>query len=279
LRAPVCFKQNTKSKRERSIPGERTDEVTADMQKSLVLIIANESPLRDALETGLLRSGCSVITAHSIELAVQRAVVYLPKVVVVVADVNGEESSAICSRIRSRMDAANTPVFVMAPDAEDVESVSDQGESHGRLVDLTRFTQGLAALASSTNESQMTASHVHVQGLHMDRDAFRVSLLGRELQLTLTEFNILWRLARSGGAVLTRQKLCDECSDDDADRQCRSVDVHIRSLRKKLDDHASLIETVRGVGYRINDRSDSADPASADGQARARDVASATSGS
>ncbi len=247
------------------------------MQKSLILIIASESPLRDALENGLMRSGCGVITADSVELAAQRAAVYLPEVVVVSADVAGVDSESICSGIRSRVDSANMPVFVMAPDAEDVESVSDLRTTHGRLVDLTLFTQGLAALASSTNESQMTASHVHVQGLHMDRDAFRVSLLGRELQLTLTEFNILWRLARSGGTVLTRQKLCDECADDDADRRCRSVDVHIRSLRKKLDDHAWLIETVRGVGYRLNDRTSTLDDEN-DSQARVRNVASAASG-
>lgn len=226
------------------------------MQKSLILIVAKESPLRDALESGLQRSGCSVITAHSAALAVQRAVVYIPEVVVVSADIAGADSASICSRIRSRIDSSSTPVFVMAPDAENVESVTDLDSTHGRLVDLTRFTQGLAALASSTNESQMTASHVHVQGLHLDREAFRTSILGRELQLTLTEFNILWRLARSGGAVLTRQKLCDECADDEDGRQCRSVDVHVRSLRRKLDDHAWLIETVRGVGYRINDRTD-----------------------
>ena len=252
------------------------DEVTAAMQKSLVLIIANESPLRDALEAGLQRSGCSVITAHSAELAVQRATVYLPEVVVVGADMDDAEGTSICDQIRSRIDSSNTPVFVMAPDAEDVETVADLGAAHGRLVDLTRFTQGLAALATSTNESQMTSSHVHVQGLHMDRDAFRVSLSGQELQLTLTEFNILWRLARSGGAVLTRQKLCDECSDGDERSQCRSVDVHIRSLRKKLDDHAWLIETVRGVGYRINDRATSDNDEAEAGQTRG--VASAASG-
>jgi DNA-binding response OmpR family regulator len=224
------------------------------MQKSLILIVASESPLRDALEDGLMRSGCGVITADSAELAAQRAAVYLPEVVVVSADIAGVDSESICSRIRSRIDPADTPVFVMAPDAEDVGSVSDLRTTHRRLVDLTLFTQGLSALASSTNESQMTASHVHVQGLHMDRDAFRVSLLGRELQLTLTEFNILWRLARSGGVVLTRQKLSDESGDDD-DHRCRSIDVHIRSLRKKLGSFAWLIETVRGVGYRLNDRS------------------------
>lgn len=252
------------------------DEVTAAMQKSLVLIIANESPLRDALETGLQRSGCSVITAQSAELAVQRATVYLPEVVVVGADIGNADGTTICDQIRSRIDSSNTPVFVMAPDAEDVEAVADLGTAHGRLVDLARFTQGLAALATSTNESQMTSSHVHVQGLHMDRDAFRVSLPGQELQLTLTEFNILWRLARSGGAVLSRQKLCDECADDEEGRQCRSVDVHIRSLRKKLDDHAWLIETVRGVGYRINDRTNT-DSREAD-DSQAADVASAVPG-
>ena len=247
------------------------------MQKSLILIIAEESPLLDALESGLQRAGCGVITAHSVELAVQRAAVYLPEVIVVGADVAGDERAALCNQIASRIESANAPVFVLAPDADDVEAIADLRSAHGRLVDLNRFTQGLAALASSTNERQMTASHVHVQGLHMDLEAFRASVAGRELQLTLTEFNILWRLARSGGAVLTRQKLCDECADDDDDdRQCRSVDVHVRSLRKKLDDHAWLIETVRGVGYRISDRPSREVPAGSNGYLR--DVSSTASG-
>ncbi len=139
------------------------------MQKSLVLIIANESPLRDALETGLLRSGCSVITAHSTELAVQRAVVYLPEVVVVGADVNGEEISTICSRIRSGMDAANTSCLCDGTRCRSVESYRTLVSLHGWLVDLTRFTQGLAALASSTNESQMTASRVHAGSAYGSR--------------------------------------------------------------------------------------------------------------
>ena len=240
------------------------------MQKSLVLIIAQEGPICDALEIGLQRSGCSVITAHSPDIAVQRAVVYVPEVVVVSHDIG--DSAAICEQIRSRIEESNLPVFVMAPEAEDVVAVSDPESAQGRLVDLARFTQGLAALACSTNESQMTASHVHVQGLHMNREAFRASMVGSELHLTLTEFNILWRLARSGGSVLSRQKLCDECADDDEDRRCRSVDVHIRSLRKKLGDHAWLIETVRGVGYRINDQAD------ADGLTQMHDEASAASG-
>ncbi|MHC4876446.1 MAG: winged helix-turn-helix transcriptional regulator [Planctomycetota bacterium] len=242
------------------------------MQKSLVLLVADSTPTRDALEIGLQRAGCSVITAESAEIAVQRAVVYLPEVVVITPDFSDGAEISICTEILSRINSSNSPVFVMAPDADDVESATQARESPRRLVDLNRFTQGLAALASSTNESQMTASHVHVQGLHMDREAFRASVSGRELQLTLTEFNILWRLARSGGSVLARRKLCDDCADDAEGVRCRSVDVHVRSLRKKLGDHAWLIETVRGVGYRINDRAD------VDRPVHERDVASAASG-
>ena len=72
-----------------------------------------------------------------------------------------------------------------------------------------------------------------------------------ELQLTATEFRLLWTLARQPGRTYSRNELMDSSRGEDANALERTIDVHIRSLRRKLGTQADIIETVRGVGYRL----------------------------
>ncbi|HSG70965.1 MAG TPA: winged helix-turn-helix domain-containing protein, partial [Planctomycetaceae bacterium] len=74
---------------------------------------------------------------------------------------------------------------------------------------------------------------------------------GKELQLTPTEFQILWTLVRQPGRPFSRNELLDRCRGQDANALERTIDVHIRSLRSKLGQLSKLIETVRGIGYRF----------------------------
>ncbi|MCK4417963.1 MAG: winged helix-turn-helix transcriptional regulator, partial [Candidatus Latescibacteria bacterium] len=78
-----------------------------------------------------------------------------------------------------------------------------------------------------------------------------VTVEGSPISLTSTEFNLLRFLAQHRGKVFTRNQLLDNVWEDETFVIDRTVDVHIRSLRKKLDTGADLIETVRGVGYRL----------------------------
>ena len=76
---------------------------------------------------------------------------------------------------------------------------------------------------------------------------------GRLVELTLKEFEVLKYLVENKGIVLTRDQLLGHVWGYDFDGETRTVDVHIRSLRQKLGDAWALIETVRGVGYRIGE--------------------------
>jgi two-component system phosphate regulon response regulator PhoB len=78
--------------------------------------------------------------------------------------------------------------------------------------------------------------------------------MGSEVALTPTEFRLLWVLARQPGRPFTRNELLDSSRGEDANALARTIDVHIRSLRQKLGEQASNIETVRGVGYRFRIR-------------------------
>jgi two-component system alkaline phosphatase synthesis response regulator PhoP len=87
--------------------------------------------------------------------------------------------------------------------------------------------------------------------LVLDKEAHKVTAEGREVNLTHKEFELLEYLLENRNIVLTREKLLERIWGYTADIETRTLDVHIRSLRQKLGNSGECIETVRGVGYRI----------------------------
>ena len=88
-------------------------------------------------------------------------------------------------------------------------------------------------------------------GVHVDVKKHEVTVDGKAVSLTLKEFELLEKLMRNQGIVLTRDQLLTEIWGYDFDGETRTVDVHIRTLRQKLGKKGEIIQTVRGVGYRV----------------------------
>ena len=88
--------------------------------------------------------------------------------------------------------------------------------------------------------------------LFIDLTSYTATLASQALHLTPTEFQILWLLAGSPGRTFTRLDLLEAARGPDTPSSERTIDVHIRSLRTKLKEHANMIQTVHGVGYRFN---------------------------
>ena len=87
--------------------------------------------------------------------------------------------------------------------------------------------------------------------IEIDMEFHRANVAGKPLQLTLTEFKLLAELVRAGGRVRSREVLLSEVWGYDSEVMSRTVDTHIRRLRSKLGQAASWLQTVRGIGYRI----------------------------
>ena len=79
-----------------------------------------------------------------------------------------------------------------------------------------------------------------------------VTLHGKELHLTKKEFRLLWYLLENRGNVMTRERIMEYVWDADFDVETRTIDIHINTLRKKLKDNGVMIQTIRGVGYKIS---------------------------
>ena len=92
---------------------------------------------------------------------------------------------------------------------------------------------------------------MELSGVRMDIKKHEVTVDGKQIALTLKEFELLEKLMRNQGIDLTRDQLLTEIWGYDFDGETRTVDVHIRTLRQKLGTKGEIIQTVRGVGYRV----------------------------
>ena len=92
---------------------------------------------------------------------------------------------------------------------------------------------------------------ISAHGVEIDRTNHVTKVEGEEIGLTLTEFRLLWTLMRQPGRTFSRLELLDDSRGADANALERTIDVHIRGLRKKLGSRGDLVETVRGIGYRF----------------------------
>lgn len=101
-----------------------------------------------------------------------------------------------------------------------------------------------ATLFSSSNS-------LRYENLRVDLEAHEVTVRGEPVSLTGSEFRLLVALLQNQGRVLTRERLIDLVQGDDVSVVDRAIDIHIFGLRKKLGEHADIVQTVRGVGYRI----------------------------
>ena len=94
---------------------------------------------------------------------------------------------------------------------------------------------------------------LEVDGVKMNVKKHEVTVDGQAVTLTLKEYELLERLMRNRNIVLTRDQLLEDIWGYDFDGETRTVDVHVRTLRHKLGEKGAIIETVRGVGYRIGE--------------------------
>lgn len=167
-----------------------------------------------------------------------------------------EDGISILKKLRSDRKTSGIPVIMLtAKDSEfDIVTGLDSGaddyvtKPFGMMALLSRIK---AVLRRYEKNSSKESKILSLGSLCVDINRHTVFYGERQIFLTVKEFDLLVLLLENRGNVLTREQLLDSIWKIDADIESRTVDVHIRTLRQKLNDE-NLIETVRGIGYKIN---------------------------
>lgn len=104
-----------------------------------------------------------------------------------------------------------------------------------------------------TSDSENIPVRIQIGGVILDEETHQVTVDGKEIVLTATEFRLLKQLMERKGRVQSRENLLTNVWNYDSDIETRTVDTHVRRLREKLGSYANMIKTMRGVGYRVID--------------------------
>ena len=168
----------------------------------------------------------------------------------------GEDGYAVLEYLKGRPDTQDIPVIMVT--AKEAEFDKVRGLEGGADDFITKpfgmmeFLARVKAVLRRTKKQEQPKEY-HYKGLTVDMKSRKVWENGRSVDLTLKEFELLRYLLENHGTVLSREKILEKIWGYEIYGETRTVDVHIRTLRQKLGEAGAMIETVRGVGYRIGE--------------------------
>ena len=228
------------------------------MTKTKVLVVEDYQPLAETLEYQLERAGYDVYRSSDGQEAINQARVILPDVVLLDVDLPVLGGVEVCKLLRAEPTTKDTLIMMLSALGEESDQlvgfavgaddyVVKPVESYKLL--LQRIKALLRRRQPDFSDSESTNHH----GVTVDKRRFVVTLNDQPLKLTKSEFQLLETLIRQPGRAFSRNQLVEAALGEDTMVLERTIDVHIRALRRKMGDHADLIETVRGIGYRFKE--------------------------
>jgi DNA-binding response OmpR family regulator len=226
------------------------------MAKAKILVVEDDAPLADVIAYNLSGSGYEVDVARDGREGLQLAESKTPDLVVLDLMLPVVGGLDVCRRLRSNSATAGILIIMLTAKSEEADQIA--GFTIGADDYVTKpfsvkvLLQRIGALLRRRQSVSEQRDVVRHQGVMIDRQRYCVSVEGDKLHLTRSEFRLLDAMIRRPGRVFSRQELINAV-DNDSLVMDRTIDVHIRSLRLKLADSAKLIETVRGVGYRVRE--------------------------
>ncbi len=228
------------------------------MNRSTVLVVEDDRSLAEVIVYNLKQAGYDVLIAHDGQTGLAQAQLKTPGIIILDLMLPSLDGLEVCRRLRADPVTRGALILMLTAKAEE----SDQlvGFSVGAddyvtkpfsvkvLIERIRALERRRRLGEDHGDD-VAACH----GVVMDQRRYQASVAGRPLTLTRSEFHLLNTLVRQPGRVFRRSELIDAALGEDTVVTERTIDVHIRAIRRKLGDHAELIETMRGVGYRFRD--------------------------
>jgi two-component system alkaline phosphatase synthesis response regulator PhoP len=220
-----------------------------------ILLVDDEKDIIEFLQYNLKKEGFSVITAND-GIEALNLLKENPDLIVLDIMMPAMDGFEVCRRIRQINDFMNTPVIFLTARVGETDEIKGltlgandyihKPVSPGKLV--ARVKSNLRNIGKYNVDEP---GKINIGPLQIDRDKYEITINGVHKIFPRKEFEILFYLAGNPGKVLSRNDILRNVWRNDVFVYGRTVDVHIRKIREKLDLYADILETVKGVGYRI----------------------------
>jgi two-component system phosphate regulon response regulator PhoB len=227
------------------------------MAKATILVVDDEEDIRELVELNLKPEGFDVLSCETGECALDTARRKQPDLVVLDLMLPGIDGLQVCKTLKADSKTKHIPIVMLTAKGEETDIVTglELGADDyvtkpfsGKVL-VARVRRLLRRIAERTDDK----GSVKIHELVIDPSRHEVLVRSKPVELTYTEFNILYALAKRPGLVFTRYQIVDALHGDDYIVTERAVDVQMVSIRKKLGTCGKYIETVRGVGYRFKE--------------------------
>lgn len=225
--------------------------------KPKILVVDDESESVELVQFNLTEAGFSVLTAADGAEALKRARASTPDAVVLDVMLPELDGLEVCKILKRDAATARIPIIMLTAKAAELDRVL--GLELGADDYLTKpfspreLVLRVRNLLQRNKPEETREQVISVEDLVIDSSRHEVMVRGKLVDLTPTEFKLLWLLAQRRGRVQSREQLLREVWDYKGLIDTRTVDTHMRRLREKLGPAAKHLDTIRGVGYRFGD--------------------------
>ncbi len=219
-----------------------------------ILIVEDESPIAELISVNLRHNGFQPVWAMDAESAQKELDEILPDVILLDWMLPGESGLTLARRWRATARTKSIPILMLTARGDESDRVAGLDAGADDYIVKPFSPRELLARIRAVLRRRVPESAggaVKVGDLQLDADTYRVSWQEKPLKIGPTEFKLLQYMMRHPERVHTRGMLLDKVWGDHVYIEERTVDVHVKRLRESLGDAGSMIETVRGAGYRL----------------------------
>ena len=225
----------------------------------MIYCVEDDSNIRELVVYTLETTGYKARGFEDGKAFLEALALETPELVLMDIMLPGEDGMALLKRLKASAKTQDIPVIMMTAKGSEYDKVLglDSGaddyvtKPFGMMELISRIK---AVLRRTEKNAMKIEDKIVLNGLTIDVKKHEVTVEGEPASLTLKEFELLRRMMKNLGIVLTRDQLLEDIWGYDFDGETRTVDVHVRTLRQKLGKAGELIETVRGVGYKMREQ-------------------------
>ncbi len=221
-----------------------------------IMIVDDEQHIIDLAKLYLEQEGYSITSATNGKIALARILAEAPSLVVLDLMLPEMDGWEVCRRVRAE---SEVPIIMLTARSEDIDRIvglelgaDDYLTKPFNPRELVARVRAILRRAGRPVIPANSESTLTLQNLMIYPERRSVTVDGKQVDLRMKEFDLLYSLASNKGMVFTREKLLDVVWGYDFAGETRTVDVHIAHLRNKLKGMRPTIETVWGVGYRLD---------------------------
>ena len=225
------------------------------MASEKILVVDDEDHIVELINYNLINSGYSVITANNGIDAVRIAKEENPNLILLDLMIPGLDGYDVCKAIRSDVNTKNISIIMLTAKGEELDKILGlelgADDYITKPFSIRELLARIKAILRRTKALETNEETYNSRGMYINFERREVSILGNKVDLTLKEFELLEILVKNRGKILTRETLLDKIWGYEYLGETRTIDVHIRYLRKKIevdDKNPQFIETIRGVG-------------------------------